>query len=802
MRIFDIFKSNARKIEDTFNVYINTLNEDSVTLNDNISTISEVELVVDKNYALLNEMAASAYKKELIDKISASNEINNFSKQMNTEQRNLVDSDIEFINRDLGGIKTFDLYKNQYNINFGKLQEFIIELNNYKRLERQSQKGISNFNLYCEKEKQVVLERKVDFQYDIGQIQNATMHLYSINEYMYLIEQYTELIKNGSLLPVLKQYPNFKKEWELLIDNLTLANYNRQYYIKWNQDTIIFDKFKAANVKISDYEKSNGWKLNDLKIKCQVNDKLFKFFEQEIYQLVEKNKAIKKAYRQEKYDSEEILQMHSLFEKEYININDKYTKLINPLTEILDGYKFKKENIVEDVSEYYLYSVAKNIEKKKNLFGYSKQISNIEVETWIDTIEEKLYKLTNDQDFAIKQAVKYLNDDNTSSCLIQGDVSCGKTIVIVTLMFILAQKNLKSVFIAPRKILRMQHLKTLQMYNNKFELGLKIVDAEDVNDLNDADIIVSGYSFNSRKFDNVNIALGVIDEIQLFGVNQRSQIQQRYPDIDMLYTTATPHPRTKLISLIGNMDIIEIRQMPKGRIPRITESYKQITAKHISKIESEISKGNMVISVSPLVNKRGVGEYESVKIAHETFKNKFPTKNVELLLATMSQVKKDEILTSAQNGEIDILVATKSIEVGVDLPSASIIFIHYPHSMRVKWGMSQLHQLRGRVGRNNQQSYCYIEAPNTVDPSSPIGSVLQTNDVFELTQKDFDWRGFEKIIGTSQSGGSCTPKEQEQKINAYKTIAQKTPLLVSSLSAEQLQDIENMLSVFYVANIN
>ena len=131
-------------------------------------------------------------------------------------------------------------------------------------------------------------------------------------------------------------------------------------------------------------------------------------------------------------------------------------------------------------------------------------------------------------------------------------------------------------------------------------------------------------------------------------------------------------------------------------------------------------------------------------------------------MSNMADEKKEDLIDKTVNGEIDILVATKSIEVGVDIPRASVIVIHYPHSMKIKWGVSQLHQLRGRVGRNNNDSYCLIEAPLTIEEGSPIDSVLKTQDVFELTKNDFNWRGFESIIGTKQSGSKGSRNDQEK----------------------------------------
>ncbi len=483
-------------------------------------------------------------------------------------------------------------------------------------------------------------------------------------------------------------------------------------------------------------------------------------------------------------------------------MEEKYSKLIEPIDDILTKYNIVKESDKSDIADYYLYSLAKSVENYKNVYGYPQNISDEEVNNFIKIIEEKLYVLTDDQRHAIYDAVEYLNQNKTSSCLIQGDVSSGKTIVAVALMFIVALKKKRSLYLVRRRVLRIQHIKTLKKYNDLFGLDLKIYDASEEFDNREADIVINGYSFSDHKFIYADFSLGIIDEIQLFGVDQRNQIQRMYPNVDMFYTTATPHPRTKLISLIGNMDIIEIRELPPGRRLKNTEAFKKIEEKHVNLINEEAKKGYLTIVVCPLVNKAGSNEYESLNTAYETYSNMFPKLRVEMLRAQYSDSEKEEIIQRAVDGEIDILVATKSIEVGVDIPRASVIIIHYPHSNAIKWGVSQLHQIKGRVGRNNQESFCFIESPSSFSENSPIGLVLKTQDVFELTKGDFNWRGFQSIIGTKQSGRTGTKEEQEQRIKAYAEIAKLTPTTLENMEIEFINILEQTLVKIRVESIN
>lgn len=802
MGLFDIFKSNERKINEYFEMFVKDESNDVVFLNNQIYSKSNKELLADKTDALLREVKFNNYKQQLVEDIKRNQKIDNLKEELIKQSNTLNSKELIYLSDAIKDSKTIIEYETSYSTSLDYVKTYRERIGAYTQKLEQQDEQVKKFNMFVDEKQKITNDIVKDFEVDIDKIDKELEQLENKSEYIIFMLQLKAYIDKGYLLPVMKEYPKFSDYWSSIYETTTFENFNHTLIEEKETDEYRFDQSKEMHRLVKEYREDMIYKLRDLDRRCRVNDRLYKFFEEELTRLVKSFRQINESYSTRVSLVDDIIAGYKTLLLEYDQSYLKYQNLVQPLAKVLKDFDFSKEALVEDVSEYYLYSVAKNIEKKRNIYGYSKGIESREVKAAIREISDKLYELTEDQRNAIEKSVELLNSKNTASCLIQGDVSCGKTIVIVTLMFLLAQKGIKSCFIAPRKILRLQHLKSLQKYNELFGLGLKIVDSEEVNDLRDADIIISGYSFRHKKFDDIDIGLGVIDEIQLFGVAQREQIQQKYPHIDMLYTTATPHPRTKLISLIGNMDIIEIRQMPIGRRERTTKTFKKIQNEHVQLIKNEVTKGNTVLSVSPLVNKAGKGDFECVKIAYESFKKLFPTYNVELLLATMSQEKKDEILMRAQNDEIDILVATKSIEVGVDIPNATAIFIHYPHSMSVKWGMSQLHQLRGRVGRNDKPSYCFIESPTKVEPSSPIGSVVRTNDVFKLTQDDFDWRGFAKIIGTSQSGGSCTPKEQKQKIMAYKAIAEKTPEIISNLTEQQIIDTERMLNVFYVSNLN
>lgn len=493
-------------------------------------------------------------------------------------------------------------------------------------------------------------------------------------------------------------------------------------------------------------------------------------------------------------------------DKLYVDVTsylNEYKKMLSPVHNLILEHGISDSNVIDDMMDYFLYRVIKQLDKMNNTFGFSKNISTEETEDLIKRINTNLYQLTSDQEKAIRVGVDRLNDKNTTNLLIQGDVSCGKTIVVIALMILLVNKGYKVCMIAPRRSLRTQHINTIKEITSKLGFNYNVVD--EVNDENyqTFDILVKGYSFSNSIYDYLTIDVCFMDEIQLFGVEQRNQIQQKYPHVDMVFTTATPHPRTKLISMLGDLDVVGIREMPPGRLPKITKTFEEYNSELDELVKKLTENKELVLVICPLLKSGGFTPYQSVKPATDFYQKRYPDACVRSLSGSDDDEYRDNVLEQCNNGEIDILVATKVIEVGVDLPRASLIIIHYPHNQRITWGMSQLHQLRGRVGRRDKQGYCYIEVPQKFDYSAkdnPINAVLNTEDVFELTERDFNWRGFESIIGVRQTATS--KKNQQLKLLVYEKITAAIPELITMLDKEFLEELYNNYKNRKVANLN
>lgn len=802
MEILNLFKTNKQKIQGIEARYSKYFCD--IKFNDKIQTHNKNEFS-----NLCEEFFNSRQDPEtLLQKVLNMKNENDFIIKC-VNRFNSIFSDVE----DKKIIKAAILFKNEY-MNFQQLESnfmndlnhLLQEIDNYKyhseMIARINEK-LETFNLFSHHSKRVNVDLLKDELIPGDSNNKNILKTYKkIERYIELEERLRDFFEKKHHLPYSENFIAFKNKWINIYKNLSYDVFEQDSYHEFKNEKNYFEELIVISEEVKEYQKEIREKLNDFFARVTVNKLLEKMFNTQLIELENVYKGLSKSYNEQNIEFSELIKEYTLINKSLIDLNSKYIYLLSPIKNTTNMLGIGDEKEIQDIYDYYIYSLSKSIEKEMNVYGTSKNIAEYEVINFIKLIEENLYTLTQDQVNAIYSSVELLNRKQNANCLIQGDVSSGKTIVTVALMFILALKKMKSVYIVPRRVLRLQHLKTLRDYNNLFGLNLNIYDSSEEFDINEADIILNGYSFSDKRFSEVEFDLGVIDEIQLFGVEQRNMVQKKYVNIDMFYTTATPHPRTKLISLIGNMDIIEIREMPPGRKPKRTEVFSKFEKKHHEVVTKEVTKGHLVLVVCPLVNKQGVNEFESLPTAYNKYKELFPYYMVEMLKTSYNDDKKEEIIEAAINGEIDILISTKSIEVGIDIPRASVMFIHYPHVMKIKWGVSQLHQLRGRIGRKNQDSFCYIEAPTTFDDKSPIGSVLKTQDVFELTKNDFNWRGFEKIIGTKQSGKSGSKTDQEKRIKAYEMIAKNTPKLIANLDYEFIKKMESYLINTRIENLN
>lgn len=377
----------------------------------------------------------------------------------------------------------------------------------------------------------------------------------------------------------------------------------------------------------------------------------------------------------------------------------------------------------------------------------------------IKFIESLPFKLTEAQQRAVNEILNDLHSTKPMQRLLQGDVGSGKTVVATIMLLAAIENGYQAAIMAPTEILAQQH------YNNminwltplgvKIELFLgsigkkqrKISETKIRN--GQADIAVGTHALIQDNVDFANLGAVVIDEQHRFGVKQRLALRKKSQNPQILTMTATPIPRTLAITMNGDLDLTIIDELPKGRKPIITtmtNSRRQIA----DLIRREVDAGRQAYIVYPLIEESETLSAKAATIEKEKWQNEvFPSYKIGLLHGKLKNDEKDNVMNKFKNKEYDILVSTTVVEVGVDVPNATVIVIENAE----RFGLSQLHQLRGRVGRSDLQSYCILSSnTRSQETKARLNIMTQTNDGFVIAEKDLQLRGPGEFLGTRQSG--------------------------------------------------
>lgn len=410
------------------------------------------------------------------------------------------------------------------------------------------------------------------------------------------------------------------------------------------------------------------------------------------------------------------------------------------------------------------------------------------------------FELTSDQQNAIKEISDDLANPFPMNRLLQGDVGSGKTVVALAGCLHTSAWKLQSAVMAPTEILAVQHHKTFTQF---IPTGVRIAlltgstpakekkrIAEDTAAGN-IDILIGTHALIEDRVQFKNLRLIVIDEQHRFGVNQRALLHQKGNSPDLLVMTATPIPRSLTLTLYGDLDISLIREKPKGRLPVKTLILSEDREKGLyTSMEKYISEGRQCYYILPLINESDKSGLASAVQMYEKFSiTVFPHRKVALLHGKMNSGEKDDVMNRFKTGEIDILVSTTVIEVGIDVANATVMIIHHPE----RFGLSQLHQLRGRVGRGMHQSFCILFHPKNISSETKDRlSVLENNDDgFAIAEKDLSIRGAGDFLGTRQHG--------ESSIFEFADIVRDFSLLESAKKdaeciIEKISDLEHEIN--------
>ena len=401
-----------------------------------------------------------------------------------------------------------------------------------------------------------------------------------------------------------------------------------------------------------------------------------------------------------------------------------------------------------------------NSEIRKKIKKIKKKRKKINFNLQNDLINKLSFSLTNDQINSLKE----INIDLTTSTkmfrLLQGDVGSGKTIIALLSAYNTINSGYQVAFMAPTEILARQHynlakeifpgIKKIELISGKSDYKNKKIILEKLKN-NKIDIIFGTHAIFQKKVSYKKLGLIIIDEQHKFGVNQRKKLSDKGgDDCDVLLMTATPIPRTLTMTMYGDMDLSIIKEKPKSRKPIKTYSKLESKIDDVLKfIEKEINSGNQIFWVCPLIEESKKLDHTSAVNKFEFLKKLFP--NQVLLLHGKTEInEKEKILSNFQKNKFQILVSTTIIEVGIDFPNANVIIIENAN----KFGLSQLHQLRGRVGRGDKDSTCILMFKSNLSENAKkrINILKQSNDGFFISEEDMKIRGFGDLLGFKQSG--------------------------------------------------
>ena len=380
----------------------------------------------------------------------------------------------------------------------------------------------------------------------------------------------------------------------------------------------------------------------------------------------------------------------------------------------------------------------------------------------LDSFLEKLpFKLTDSQIKVLEEIKLDLNGINPMSRLLQGDVGSGKTIIAISSLLIMIEKGYQCAFMVPTEVLAEQHYKSLIKLTNSLFISVELLTGNTSEkkrkqirrDLENGqvNVLVGTHALFEEKVIFNALGLVIIDEQHRFGVSQRNRLLKKGENAHLLSMTATPIPRTLALSIYGDLDVSQITELPPGRLPVATKIVSENNLSELFKIvEKEIESGKQAYVILPLIEESeklnlnsAINIYE--KLSEEVFKQF----NVGLLHGKLNPNDKNKVLSLFSENKINILVSTTVIEVGIDVPNASIMVIYNSE----RFGLSQLHQLRGRVGRDSYQSFCYlITSENNTQTNKRLRVLQESNDGFYVAEKDLELRGPGQILGYKQSG--------------------------------------------------
>ena len=443
-------------------------------------------------------------------------------------------------------------------------------------------------------------------------------------------------------------------------------------------------------------------------------------------------------------------------------LNDKYNFVSKKLALSIVHNPSDKEKL-EEVLKRLKYEELFEFMFKINYLKYKRKKENIGIKRDVDiqkldkVIKSLPFELTEDQLKTTYDIIEDLSSEKQMNRIIQGDVGSGKTIVSFLAIYYNFLSGYQSALMAPTEILAIQHYNNLKELNFAKNLRIELLvgkvkkkEKEDIYkaiEKGEVDVVIGTHAIIQEALKYHNLGLVITDEQHRFGVNQRANLKNKgnYPDV--LYMSATPIPRTYALTIYGDMDISSIKKMPKGRKPVETIINSEEEMKEVLEMMyKELINNHQIYVISPLIEENDNSDLNDVEKIENNMKKAFGSKfNIGVMHGKMKSAEKELIMQEFKQKKIDILVSTTVIEVGVDVENATMIVIFDAD----RFGLSTLHQLRGRVGRSSLESKCILIS-NT--DKERLNIMTKTTDGFKISEEDFKLRGSGDLFGTKQSG--------------------------------------------------
>nr|WP_041808248.1 ATP-dependent DNA helicase RecG [Evansella cellulosilytica] len=467
-------------------------------------------------------------------------------------------------------------------------------------------------------------------------------------------------------------------------------------------------------------------------------------------------KIIQQAFTQFEGQMEEILPSQLLTSYRLMGRAETIHQLHFPTS--IEKLKQAKRRMIYE--EFLLFQLKMQLFRKKEreaVQGQKKFFS----QNVIEEFKTKLpFPLTNAQLRVIDEILKDLQSEYRMNRLLQGDVGSGKTVVAACALFAVIQAGLQGALMVPTEILAEQHKESLVDLLEPFGIKVQLLTGSTkvkerraiLEELREGkiDIILGTHALIQEGVDFKNLGLVITDEQHRFGVEQRRILRKKGIRPDVLFMTATPIPRTLAISAFGDMDVSVIDEMPKGRLPVDTRWVKHdMLPRIIQFMDKQLNVGKQAYVICPLIEESEKLDVQNAIDVHLQLSQALPQYKIGLMHGRLSSDEKESVMNEFARNKVSVLVSTTVVEVGVNVPNATLMVIYDAE----RFGLAQLHQLRGRVGRGKEQSYCILLA----DPKSDMGKermqiMVDTNNGFELSERDLELRGPGDFFGSKQSG--------------------------------------------------